>query len=342
MNKRKVLGTVCSWLKLLPVLKVFDAKRDSLKILAYHRVKDIDTKRYLFDRDLIDATEGDFFSQMEFLADNYTVMTLSDAMLAFNAGKEKNIVVVTIDDGFDDVYNNIFPVLKEFNIPATVFLTTGLVGSDDTLWSEKIVYALNLNNSKAKDLRLDSGDKSITVDLSDVDASVSVILRELKRVSNEQRETLMSEIFQQLGVNGDISHPDSRMLDWKQIKIMTEYGIEFGSHTVSHPVLAKLSPSELLAELSDSRQTIQQELGLSCDTIAYPVGGVGSFDEKVIAQTKQLGYQVGCSYLSGINYRGTKNLFALKRIHIDHTVNLGWFMAQLALPSLFAANFSKD
>ncbi|MDP7016879.1 MAG: polysaccharide deacetylase family protein [Pirellulaceae bacterium] len=44
-----------------------------------------------------------------------------------------NVVVVTFDDGFESVYTQAYPVLREFNVPATVFINTAYLGSDQPL-----------------------------------------------------------------------------------------------------------------------------------------------------------------------------------------------------------------
>jgi peptidoglycan/xylan/chitin deacetylase (PgdA/CDA1 family) len=62
-----------------------------------------------------------------------------DAAHGYFERKETSLrpsVVVTLDDGFCDNYENAFPVLAEYRIPATIFLAVGCIGKSNT-WMQK-------------------------------------------------------------------------------------------------------------------------------------------------------------------------------------------------------------
>ena len=74
-----------------------------------------------------------FEKQMQYLKDkNYNVIKLSDLISLLESNEElpKKTVILTFDDGFEDNYINVFPVLKKYNFPATIFLVTGLVNKE--------------------------------------------------------------------------------------------------------------------------------------------------------------------------------------------------------------------
>ena len=67
------------------------------------------------------------------------------------------------------------------------------------------------------------------------------------------------------------------LMSWDQLRDAAERGVTIGSHTVSHPNLAKLEPGAAIRrELRQSRERIEQEIGRPADTFAYPYGGVPS------------------------------------------------------------------
>ena len=68
---------------------------------------------------------------------------------------------------------------------------------------------------------------------------------------------------------GDVSEP---MLSRQEMQEMRRAGITFGSHTVNHPHLTSLSAAEVTAEPNDSRARLEEVLGESCLTLAYPYG----------------------------------------------------------------------
>jgi len=62
---------------------------------------------------------------MQWLKSNYALVSLDE--LLQNKSTEKKIAI-TFDDGYANWYSNVFPVLKELNIPATFFVNSGLIG----------------------------------------------------------------------------------------------------------------------------------------------------------------------------------------------------------------------
>lgn len=89
-------------------------------VLMYHSVEESEWK--------YSVTPDDFRWQIEHLVEHYTVVPLSD-IVAFLQGEKTlplNAIAITIDDGYEDTYTTVFPLLKKHHIPATVFLTTNL------------------------------------------------------------------------------------------------------------------------------------------------------------------------------------------------------------------------
>lgn len=71
-----------------------------------------------------------FREEMNLLRDNgYTTLTMNEFynFLAYNKPIPKKSVVITLDDGYEDNYENAFPILKEFGFKATIFIITGAI-----------------------------------------------------------------------------------------------------------------------------------------------------------------------------------------------------------------------
>jgi peptidoglycan/xylan/chitin deacetylase (PgdA/CDA1 family) len=62
------------------------------------------------------------------------------------------------------------------------------------------------------------------------------------------------------------------MLSWREIREMKDAGIDFGAHTVSHPDLTKIETSEIEKEMTVSKKIIEDKLGASVSSFAYPYG----------------------------------------------------------------------
>jgi peptidoglycan/xylan/chitin deacetylase (PgdA/CDA1 family) len=121
-------------------------------------------------------------------------------------------------------------------------------------------------------------------------------------------------------------------MNWRQVKEMHSAGIEFGSHTVSHPYLANLTVEELNFELMNSKIAIESQLGTQVYSIAYPFG---NYSARVMECSMKNGYHFGISYEHNTWKYGRMNDFAIPRIHVESDVTLALFRANLFLPQIF-------
>jgi peptidoglycan/xylan/chitin deacetylase (PgdA/CDA1 family) len=90
-------------------------------VLIYHRVG-------AGSPDERDVAVEDFAAQVEALA-AYDVLSLDAALDRLDAGDERPSVVLTFDDGFGDVYDHGWPLLRSAGLPFTVYVASGYVGS---------------------------------------------------------------------------------------------------------------------------------------------------------------------------------------------------------------------
>ena len=105
--------------------------------------------------------------------------------------------------------------------------------------------------------------------------------------------------------------PKMRMLGWEQIREMSEFGIEFGSHSVSHPRLDRLELTAIKAEVTESKLQIEQQLNLPVKAFAYPYGW---YDERVKGIVRS-NYEVACSTGIGL-VSASSDPFELERADV--------------------------
>jgi peptidoglycan/xylan/chitin deacetylase (PgdA/CDA1 family) len=95
------------------------------------------------------------------------------------------------------------------------------------------------------------------------------------------------------------------MLTWDQIRRMNRGGIDFGGHTVTHPYVSRLSPEELMWEVSECKRRIETELNVPVQHFAYPNGRTGDFTSCTKKVLQEVGYRVAVSTQWGVNYPST-------------------------------------
>lgn len=117
-----------------------------------------------------------------------------------------------------------------------------------------------------------------------------------------------------------------RVLTWAQVQEMAATGIEFGSHTCTHPELTQLSLAQRREEIVRSRHDLQEKLGVEVGSFCYPRG---KLDEATIELVAEAGYR--CAVVSPKRAGIPLNVYTLRRIGIYQSTS-GWLFRLKALP----------
>lgn len=97
-------------------------------------------------------------------------------------------------------------------------------------------------------------------------------------------------------------------LNWQQMREMDKYGFSFGSHTVSHPDLTRITNKRIIHELNYSKQLLEEGFGKEIPYISYPFG---RFNPKIVELSKEAGYKKGCAFFNKTG--NVKETFVLER-----------------------------
>ena len=101
-----------------------------------------------------------------------------------------------------------------------------------------------------------------------------------------------------------------RFLNWKEVIEMTKNGVEFGSHTLTHPFLTKITRQQAEKEIIDSRKIIEDKTGKEVKFFCYPYG---DYNSEIIEIVEKSGYKAAVTNRKK-NMKITK--FTLPRIGI--------------------------
>ena len=256
-----------------------------------------------------------FREQLTFLKKNYEIMALTEIFGCLNRREmlPKNAIAITFDDGHLSTYENAFPILKELGVPATVYLATGAIDNQEPIWTDKIAYLISGFRGEQVVLKRDEGVEirlSLMTQAQKLEA-IQQLKTLLKNINNKERQTLIDQTETQAGLN--LSHK-TFMMNWDQVKEMAKHHIEFGAHTVTHPILSQVTVDEAWEEISHSKKRVEQMLETELHHFAYPNGGAEDFSEGIKALVKQAGFQSASSTLLGIN-QNEDCVYSLKRIY---------------------------
>jgi len=336
-RRERVAGVLGSLNMLEPLGSLRALMRSELPILAYHRVIDMGPEtEFPFDPELVSATPADFREQMKYVATHFDVVTFRDVLRYIDgeASLPARPIIVTFDDGYLDNYTYAFPILRELGLPATIFVSTGYVGARDTFWYDQLAYTIY--RAAAGTFVLGT----VRFELGDVASrrrAAADAIRFLRGVPDPVRRAHLVRLSERpdYGIRDEDSALSCPM-GWSQIAELHEAGIEIASHTVSHPALSQCDDETLAFELRESRRELESRLGIPVEVVAYPFGGPGEYDGRVMRAAAASGYRLAASYISGRNPFSNLVAHELRRLHVERYTDLPTLASMLQLPRLFA------
>jgi len=302
-------------------------------ILMYHRVikdKD-DAKEYL--QPGMYVSESSFKKQMEFINRNYIIISLNSLIDAWKKGdldKCKKYCVVTFDDGWLDNYQNAYPILKQYNIPATIFLATSYVGTNRWFWPDKLSHLLKISNKqiilkylKNEYSELSESNKIFIKFKYFIENNNSLEGRELidagietfKEYPENEINKALNKLFRLL----DVQLPLKRItLNWEEIHEMSNNGISFGSHTCNHKILTTISTQEVDSELKESIKTIKAKNINYVSVFCYPNG---NYNKTIESKVKDSGYEAAVTTKYGFENAINQCHYKIKRVGVHDDVS---------------------
>jgi len=283
------------------------AYRNKILILTYHR--------FSREKDFHKIASAEFLLHLEYLQKHNRIFSLSEAIdsLVKKKSLPPNATVITIDDGYRDVYEVAFPLLKDFGFPATLFAITDFLDEKCWLWTDLMRYVLLNTKSDYVKIEFKNGIK-IEAKLSDRLQKLELANRinsQLKRLPNEQKDARIKEIAAALQVKiPPLPPPDYAPISWQQALEMEAGNLQIESHTVTHPILTNVNQTELDFELQTSKQRLEMVLNKKIEHFCYPNGG---FNEAVQKSVEKAGYKSAVTTAFGFNERQA-NQFLLNRV----------------------------
>jgi peptidoglycan/xylan/chitin deacetylase (PgdA/CDA1 family) len=223
-------------------------------------------------------------------AESYDVLPLAELESRRRAGAlPSRAIAITFDDGYADNHDVAWPVLREYGLPATVFVTTGAVGGERLLWFHRVAHIFE--TTRPAELPVTVGPWTFTLDTdSERIATVGRVCADMKRMPAAQREELIARLAEAFGVT-DFSPLAREMLTWDQIRAMDAGGFSVEAHTVTHPILGAEPLEAATREIAESREVLSHQLRRKVDLFAYPNGKSEDMTEDVVRAVEQAGYR---------------------------------------------------
>lgn len=286
--------------------------RDRAAVLMYHRVHP--------EPDVLSVSPERFAAHVRFLREYCHPISLSELVRALEEARPlpAGAVVLTFDDGYRDNFTHAYPILAAHGVPATFFVTTGLIDERRHFWWDRVRLGLK----EASDVVREWPAIAPALEGLDRHARIARVTEALKRVPSSEARDLIERITFPVGP----AEPVTMSRD--DLRVMARHGMEIGSHTVTHPILSQQSPEEGDWEVIQSKRDLESQLGLPVMHFAYPNGRACDFSARLMRTLQEAGYASACSTVEGVvTPRSTR--FSLERIGVYQDMPLSRLVLKL-------------
>ena len=252
-----------------------------------------------------DEVDSQRFNQIcAWLAAWFNVLPLDEAVRRLADGSlPPRALAITFDDGYADNCAVALPILRAHGLPATFYIATGFLDGG-RMFNDSVIETVRRCQAERLDLSglgltgLGKGLGELPLDdMAARSAAIGRILGAIKYLPLEERLHTAQRIADLAEV---ATLPDNLMMSSAQLRILATGGMQIGAHTVSHPILMRLTDVEARREIARSKDDLEQCLGQPVRQFAYPNGRPGTdYGAREVALVRSLGFDAAVTTAPG-------------------------------------------
>jgi peptidoglycan/xylan/chitin deacetylase (PgdA/CDA1 family) len=263
-----------------------------LSILIYHRV--CASPDPLFP---VVVDRAVFSWHLDLLKRCFNVLPLADAVARLRKGQlPSKAVCITFDDGYSDNAQVALPILQQYGLPATFFVSTSFLNGG-LMWNDLVIESVRGARGDRLDLRqIGLGEHDIAT-LPARRQAIKQLIGKLKYLEPSARGAKVEELCAAIGVAlpGDLMMADGEVL------ALHRAGMEIGGHTVTHPILASQAPNIARREIAEGKERLEAIIGDRVTLFAYPNGKPKrDYSHEHVEMVKKLGFAAAVSTAWGV------------------------------------------
>lgn len=280
-------------------------------ILMYHRITEVDSD---LDPWQLSVSPQHFKEQMEVIHKHseFLPLPIKELACSLKGSCSHPLIGVTFDDGY--VNNLVYakPVLEKYEIPATFFLVSGTIGTNREFWWDEL-DRLILRTRIQKDFELSFKGETKRFGLNGNNEKLYDILwNELSHLSSSEKFGVLEQLKGVLGSKESGRREYFPLNDQEFIDLANSKLIEIGGHTVTHPMLSRLSVQEQEDEIKKSKLQLEAKLGERIVSFSYPHG---DFSKETAYLVRKCGFE-NASTVNERRLQKLSNRFELPRFKV--------------------------
>lgn len=302
-------------------------RRNCVISLMYHEV--------LPDHASCDAwtvvMESKFHAQMLYLKRNFDVVSIDEALkrLSQRDSGKRPTAIVTFDDGYLGNKQTVWPIVRELEIPITIFVSTSAVKDQSPYWYDRLIAVFSSENAVVVDLR-DHGLKEYRINHQESAAArwdeKQRMLADLKSLLPGARASALEVALQHFDRSARSIEPLSSLSIGDIQEMAQSPLITFGAHSHCHSILTQLPRDQVMRSVQLSKHLLEEWTNMPIRHFAYPNG---DFNDVVVGVVRECGFITSQATTPGV-WRPSHSLFSIPRISVGRYDSHDWYRAQIS------------
>lgn len=290
-----------------------------LTILLYHGVTEAKSNG-IENYSLKHVPLADFERDMDYLKQHCNVLSM-DEVLKLTISEDhfpSRSVAVTFDDGFANNFQLAMPILNRLNIPATFYVTSGIVDTDLMFWVDQLEDCLNRTKNSEIQITLEGKNKHFYLNkqeerLNALDAIKTVC----KCVLVTEKDQIVNQVIEKTGIEPQTSAAENyKKITWESLRKMASNPLfTIGGHSLYHDILALQNSEFVESDIETSIALLRSNLSSQITHYSYPEGQPNHYNDDIIKFLKKCGITCCPSAVCGLNPLGM-DPFHLRRVMV--------------------------
>lgn len=299
--------------------------RGKAVVLMYHRVLTSEERAMTGSHPGIVVDCEAFAAQIATLKERFKVISIEEFAdrMERRVPFEDGSCLITFDDGWRDNYTHALPILRQYGIPAVIFLSVNFIGEKRLFWQELLTHLTlravaqarqnpDCRERLSKLLATVGLDSILEVSEPDPRLTVMEAVRRQKHLPPMLINSTLTGLSEELGVRWEEYQEADGFLDWGQVSSMAQQGVTFGGHGAEHCILTFVPPSEAREEIRTAKAVLDSRLSVPAQAFSYPNG---NWSPEVAKLVEESGYRVAFTTDPGyVNCDDDR--FAIRRVNI--------------------------
>lgn len=270
---------------LSPVKRLLNLVDPPVITLIYHRVSTLSS-----DPEMLAVTPENFRAQMQHLKETVALVRFEED---WAKGPREPAVCVTFDDGYADNVLEALPILEEIGVPATFFVSTGIINSASCFWWHELERIILEGGELPPSftLRFERFGKSWpTIGEPSRRALYQDLVHLMNNTDDDSRNRLLQQLRSWANYEGKPAGIHRLMTVEELRSLSASRWSTIGAHTVTHSRLSALHPNGQREEIETSNKQLESWLGRKIEVFSYPFGKRRDYNKKSIGYCKNAGF----------------------------------------------------